>query len=918
MCSLPRSSYRARVLLLLAFATSSLLAQSQVTANVSRTSAFTDSSTFDPSTCPSRSFNHITQTLTQQCFTTSWASKPTSEHSGAHEPASTSIDAFTHSEDTAAATITSQTQPQLDSSVPISISATPTSRSSLGSPSSPPAVELAQPPEDLQTEADSPLDNANFLSFEDWKKQNLAKAGQSAEHMGARAGGNEPRRRPGGINNALDSLGEDTEIEIDFGGFVNPSSSQADESSATHDHANAGSRAGGESRESITAEDNSGVRKRGKDAGKTCKERSNYASFDCAATMLKTNTESQGSNAVLVENRDSYMLNICSAKNKFFIVELCDDILIDTVVLANFEFFSSIFRTFRVSVSDRYPVKLDKWKDLGTYEARNSRDVQAFLVENPLIWARYLRIEFLTHFGNEYYCPVSLLRVHGTTMMEEFNHELKKTNTEDDNDNEVGENGEGENTDRLTDVNGAEALKDHPRESSGRASEVAVESSFPSTTVSVDIPSNRKINVTTAGSADRHEPSLSPGFTFYNFSISRQMEGFFAAIADIEESCGLEERSTNSMSQPPLVPVHNSQTATSTQVYSATNTVIMPSPTLINDTAPAQSYKSPETSSQANTETPHGSSSQSKGEPTKLSDASSTVIAKTASSSTQPHAANPTTQESFFKSVHKRLQLLESNSTLSLQYIEEQSRILRNAFSKVEKRQLAKSTTFLETLNKTVLIELRDFRNQYDQIWQSTVLELSSQREQSQHEVSALSARLSLLADEIVFQKRMVIVQFILILLCLGLAIFSRSGSSATYLELPPLVQNAIHKSSASLSRYTSQFESPPGSPSSTRPSSRYGLFHGLTHRRGPSDMSPMERGHDGTKSLNIEYSPPTPTSQDSPGRSSGGVARIDGEEEDPVDGFPHAAARQTKSSPATPSERRVEQKEYMKAPLLR
>ena len=117
------------------------------------------------------------------------------------------------------------------------------------------------------------------------------------------------------------------------------------------------------------------------------------------------------------------MLSKCSAKNKFVIVELCSDILVDTIVLANYEFFSSIFRHFRISVSDRYPVKMEKWKDLGTFEARNTREVQAFLIENPLIWARYLRIEFLTHYGNEYYCPVSLLRVHGTTMMDEFRHQ---------------------------------------------------------------------------------------------------------------------------------------------------------------------------------------------------------------------------------------------------------------------------------------------------------------------------------------------------------------------------------------------------------------------------------------------------------------------------------------------------------------
>jgi hypothetical protein len=38
---------------------------------------------------------------------------------------------------------------------------------------------------------------------------------------------------------------------------------------------------------------------------------------------------------------------------------------------------------------------------------------------------RYLRIEFLAHYGNEFYCPVTLLRVHGTTMMEEYKKSRK-------------------------------------------------------------------------------------------------------------------------------------------------------------------------------------------------------------------------------------------------------------------------------------------------------------------------------------------------------------------------------------------------------------------------------------------------------------------------------------------------------------
>src|SRR3954447_16578929 len=92
-----------------------------------------------------------------------------------------------------------------------------------------------------------------------------------------------------------------------------------------------------------------------------------------------------------------------------------------------------MIRNFRVRVSDKYPVKMEKWKDIGTYEARNSREIQAFLIENPQIWARYIRIEFLSHYGNEYYCPLSLVRVHGTRMLESW-RETEAIGDDDDGD----------------------------------------------------------------------------------------------------------------------------------------------------------------------------------------------------------------------------------------------------------------------------------------------------------------------------------------------------------------------------------------------------------------------------------------------------------------------------------------------------
>jgi hypothetical protein len=43
-----------------------------------------------------------------------------------------------------------------------------------------------------------------------------------------------------------------------------------------------------------------------------------------------------------------------------------------------------------------------------------------------MIWAKYLRLEFLTHYGSEFYCPFSQLKVFGTTMMEEVKAEEEK------------------------------------------------------------------------------------------------------------------------------------------------------------------------------------------------------------------------------------------------------------------------------------------------------------------------------------------------------------------------------------------------------------------------------------------------------------------------------------------------------------
>ncbi|KAL7929465.1 UNC-like C-terminal domain-containing protein [Trichoderma chlorosporum] len=497
-----------------------------------------------------------------------------------------------------------------------------------------------------------------FMSFEDWKEMMLRETGQDPQDLHLR---NSSGRRKGDRSSpdVEEGLGEEGEISLTFDDYGDGEGARPET-----DPESANSNKGDDADEALVSKDGKAPIHRSKDAGQTCKERFSYSSFDAGATVLKAGPQAKNAKAILVENKDSYMLLECAAQNKYVIVELSDDILIDTIVIANFEFFSSMVRHFRVSVSDRYPVKIEKWREIGIFEAANSRDIQAFLVQNPQIWAKYIRLEFLTHYGNEYYCPVSLLRVHGSRMLDSWKD--SETGREDDSHEEEDVEEPGSTT-------AGEGVK--------RQSKDGVSESDPA---SPDIP---KSNATQARDSSATPPSK-------------------------------QTDPSKPASENAQVPV--------------------------------------ESADAAGTGSGTGSGT---GKPRSTSSAST---------------ATPTVQGSFFNSITKRLQQVESNLTLSLKYVEDQSRLMQDALQKTEQKQVSKLNRFLGDLNHTVLAEMRNVREQYEQIWQSTVLALESQREQSERDIVALSTRLNLLADEVVFQKRMAIVQAILLLSCLFLVIFSR------------------------------------------------------------------------------------------------------------------------------------------------
>ncbi|XP_059199844.1 SUN domain-containing ossification factor-like isoform X2 [Centropristis striata] len=166
---------------------------------------------------------------------------------------------------------------------------------------------------------------------------------------------------------------------------------------------------------------------------KVQKNFNNYASVECGAKILGANSEAKSTSAILKENMDLYMLNPCSNKI-WFIIELCEPIQVKQLDIANFELFSSTPKDFLVSISDRYPT--NKWLKLGTFHARDERTVQSFPLDEHL-YAKYVKVELVSHFGSEHFCPLSLIRVFGTSMVEEYEEIADPAERPDDQDDDL-------------------------------------------------------------------------------------------------------------------------------------------------------------------------------------------------------------------------------------------------------------------------------------------------------------------------------------------------------------------------------------------------------------------------------------------------------------------------------------------------
>ncbi|PIA47093.1 hypothetical protein AQUCO_01400058v1 [Aquilegia coerulea] len=147
----------------------------------------------------------------------------------------------------------------------------------------------------------------------------------------------------------------------------------------------------------------------------------NYASASKGAKVLAFNKEAKGASNVLGKNKDKYLRNPCSAEEKFVIIELSEETLVDTIEIANFEHHSSNLKDFELLGSLAYPT--DRWVSLGNFTAGNVKHAQRFILQDPK-WVRYLKLDLLSHYGSEFYCTVSSVEVYGVDAVERMLEDL--------------------------------------------------------------------------------------------------------------------------------------------------------------------------------------------------------------------------------------------------------------------------------------------------------------------------------------------------------------------------------------------------------------------------------------------------------------------------------------------------------------
>lgn len=428
-------------------------------------------------------------------------------------------------------------------------------------------------------------------------------------------------------------------------------------------------------------------------AVKSPSRRFNYASLDCSARIHFSSSQTRSPSAILHKSKDRYMLTPCAAKSHYVVIELCDEIRLDTLEVGNFEFFSSVVKDVRVRAGESEGEGREDeegWKDLGTFRMGNTRGMQSFKFDPPTGFHRFLRLDFLGRYGTEYYCPVSLVRVYGLNQMEAYRYELGREVS--------GKEAEGQAEPEMV---SSTLLEESPHPAP------PLNDSTPNLSSSILSPSlaasPTRFNSDFSRIAPTPDPSQitdvrpesfsgpSPTFTPFPSSQSPSSSSHVRASTDGDQEP--YDQSSASQSKSAASP-SSTGTSTATVGHSKSESLAQSSSANVSSTslsssigssalgANSSSSHAPTSSSQLPSPSP---SSSRQAPPPSSSSAAANQRPPPAPRPVQAHPQTSDSGESIYSSIVRRLAYLETTSLYATSYVEEQSRMVRDVLVKLEK-----------------------------------------------------------------------------------------------------------------------------------------------------------------------------------------------------------------------------------------
>ena len=166
----------------------------------------------------------------------------------------------------------------------------------------------------------------------------------------------------------------------------------------------------------------------------------NWASFDSGATVLSFSDGIKSAKSIIINRKDKYMMMPCELQDKWFVIQLSEDIVIERIEITNFEHYSSNFKHVRIYAKmasndhhdddddddeddEQNESKKQIWNLISDVQLENTAKNVIEFTEKSNGW-RLLKVEILSYYGAEYYCTATQIKVFGSTMLAHWKNDV--------------------------------------------------------------------------------------------------------------------------------------------------------------------------------------------------------------------------------------------------------------------------------------------------------------------------------------------------------------------------------------------------------------------------------------------------------------------------------------------------------------